>query len=98
MFAWVKLDPSALAIIALSPHAKDMAENMYRGLWSLIICVLVTVVVSYISKPKPDAELKDLVYGLTAIPGEGHYPLYQRPVFWAGVVALVLVAINVIFW
>jgi SSS family solute:Na+ symporter len=98
MFAWVKLDPSALAIIALSPHAKDMAENMYRGLWSLIICVAVTVVVSYVTKPKPDAELKDLVYGLTPIPSEGHYPLYQRPAFWAGVVALVLVAINVIFW
>ncbi len=98
MFAWVKLDPSALAIIALSPHAKDMAENMYRGLWSLIICVLVTVVVSYVTKPKPDAELKNLVYGLTAIPSEGQYPLYQRPAFWAAVVALVLVAINVIFW
>ena len=25
---------SALAYIALSPHAKDMAENMYRALWS----------------------------------------------------------------
>ena len=31
MWAWVKVDPSALRYVALSPHAKDMAENMYRG-------------------------------------------------------------------
>ena len=34
------------AIVALSPDAKDMAENMYRALWSWLICVVVTVVVS----------------------------------------------------
>ena len=43
MWAWVKMDPSALAYIALSPRAKDMAENMYRALWSWIVCVVVTV-------------------------------------------------------
>jgi SSS family solute:Na+ symporter len=98
MWGWVKMDPSALAIVALSPHAKDMAENMYRGLWSLIICVTVTVVVSMVTKPKPDAELANLVYGLTPLPSEGVYPWYQRPGFWAGVVAAVLIAINIIFW
>ena len=50
MWAWVKLDPSALRYIALSPYAKDMAENMYRALWSWIICVVVTVVVSLLTR------------------------------------------------
>src|SRR6202789_1943424 len=71
MWAWVKADPSALSIVALSSHAKDMAENMYRALWSWIVCVLVTVVVSYMTKPKPVSELTGLVYGATEIPGEG---------------------------
>ena len=31
-----------LSIVALSPSAKDMAENMYRALWSWLICVIVT--------------------------------------------------------
>src|SRR5437763_4871080 len=57
MWAWVKVDPRALSIIALSPDAKDMAENMYRGLWSWLICVVVTVVVSYMTKPLPEKEL-----------------------------------------
>ena len=39
MWAWVKLDPTALHYVAMSPNAKDMAENMFRALWSWIVCV-----------------------------------------------------------
>jgi SSS family solute:Na+ symporter len=98
MWAWVKVDPAALRYVALSPNARDMAENMYRGLWSWIVCVLVTVAVSYMTKPKPDSELNGLVYGVTAIPHETDVPLYQRPAFWAVVVAVVFVALNILVW
>jgi SSS family solute:Na+ symporter len=98
MWAWVKLDPTALRYIALSPNARDMAENMYRALWSWLICLIVTVVVSYMTRPKPEAELTGLVYGCTEVPSEGHLPLYQRPIFWACVVAVVFAVLNIIFW
>ena len=98
MWAWVKLDPTALRYVALSPNARDMAENMYRALWSWIVCVCVTVLVSYMTKPKPDVELSGLVYGVTAIPREDEVPWYQRPAFWAAVVGVVFVVLNIIFW
>jgi len=98
MWAWVKADPAALSIVALSSNAKDMAENMYRGLWSWIVCVIVTVVVSYMTQPLPDAALNGLVYGCTEIPSEGDAPLWQRPIFWAVIVAIVFVILNIIFW
>jgi SSS family solute:Na+ symporter len=98
MWAWVKVDPTALRVIALSTNAKDMAENMYRALWSWLICVIVTVVVSLLTAPKPDAELQGLVYGCTEIPSEGDVPLYKRPMFWAIAVAVVFVIVQVIFW
>jgi len=98
MWAWVKIDPSALAVIALSANAKDMAENMYRGLWSWIVCVVVTVVVSLLTRPKPDAELQGLVYGLTPLPSEAHLPVFKRPAFWAVVVAIALVVANIALW
>jgi solute:Na+ symporter, SSS family len=98
MWAWVKLDPTALSIIALSPKAKDMAENMYRALWSWMICVTVTIVVSYATKPKPDSELKGLVYGCTEIPSESGLAWTQRPIFWAAIVSVVFVALQIIFW
>ena len=98
LWAWVKISPDALQYVALSPKAKDMAENMYRALWSWIVCVLVTVVVSYLTRPKPVEELTGLVYGYTKLPSERDVPLYQRPIFWAGVIAIAFVILNIIFW
>jgi solute:Na+ symporter, SSS family len=65
--------------VALSPYARDMAENMYRALWSCLTCVFVTLLVSLVTKPKPDAELKGLVYGATEIPSEGYVTTLHRP-------------------
>ncbi|MDP9338692.1 MAG: sodium:solute symporter family protein [Acidobacteriota bacterium] len=98
MWAWVKIDPAALSYVALSSHAKDMAENMYRALWSWLVCVVVTVAVSMVTKPKPVSELSGLVMGMTDIPTEGHVSLVHRPAFWAVVVSIVFVIFNVMFW
>src|SRR3954467_13928945 len=57
MWAWVKLDPTALRYVALSPHAKALAQDMYQALWSFIVCVVVTVAVSMVTKPVPSSEL-----------------------------------------
>ena len=98
MYALVKANPAYLAIIALSPNAKDMAENLYRALWSWIICVLVTVVVSLFTTRKPPDELKGLVYGYTEIPGDRGLPLYKRPIFWGAGVAVFFAVLQWIFW
>ena len=63
-----------------------------------LACVLVTVVVSYATKPQPERELQGLVYGCTAIPSDEDVTLWQRPIFWAGLVALALVVINIVLW
>jgi len=98
MWAWVKVDSSALRYVALSAHARDMAENMYRALWSWVVCVLVTIAVSMLTKPKPDSELKGLVYGVTDIPSESYVTVFHRPWFWASVVAVLFLVVNVVFW
>jgi SSS family solute:Na+ symporter len=88
----------ALAHIALSPYAQPQAENMFRALWSWLICVFVTVVVSYMTTPKSEAELDGLVYGATVIPHDGSVGLFQKPIFWASVVAVVFIGLNLIFF
>ena len=98
MWAWVKMDPAALRYVALSPYARDMAENMYRALWSCLVCAFVTVAVSLVTKPKPDTELKGLVYGVTEIPSENYVSTLERPWFWAAVVGTGFVVLNIIFW
>jgi len=98
MYALVKADHRMLAVIALSSQAKDMAENMYRGLWSWLICVAVTVAVSAFTRPRPVEELTGLVYGATELPSEGHLPLSKRPIFWAGVAFALFVLLQWMFW
>ncbi len=98
MFLMVKFNHGLLAFFALSSDAKDMAENMYRALWSWLICVIVTVVVSYLTQPKPVEELNGLVYGCTELPSEGHLPLWKRPIFWAAIAAALFLILQWIFW
>ncbi len=88
----------ALARIALSADAKPMAENMYRALWSWLICVAVTIIVSFMTKPKPDAELDGLVYGATVLPNDGARVWWHKPMFWAVIVFVVFVALNIAFF
>ena len=98
MYVWVKVDPTALRYIALSPNAKDMAENMYRALWSWLICAGVTIIVSYLTQPKPESELVGLVYGIGAMPHEEPVALWKRPIFWAGAVIVVFFILNLLVW
>ena len=97
-FGTVEHKAYALSRVALSGDARPMAENLYRALWSWIICVLVTVVVSLATKPVPTEQLSGLVYGVTPIPDDGATTIWQKPTFWAIVVIIVFFILNLIFW
>jgi solute:Na+ symporter, SSS family len=98
LFAWVKIDPSALHYVAFSPDAKDMAENMYRALWSFSVCAIVIFVVSLFGKPRPVAELAGLVYGATPLPKEDPVPYYKNEYFWMILAIVCFLALNIYFW
>ncbi len=98
MYVWVKVDPGAVKYVALSMQAQDQAQNMFRALWCWLICVFVTVIVSLVTQPKPEAELTGLVYGLTPIPHEEKVSIFHSPIFWGVVVAIAFVILQIIFW
>jgi SSS family solute:Na+ symporter len=98
LFAWVKIDPSALRYVALSPDAKDMAENMYRALWSVSVCAIVIFVVSMFGKARPIEELAGLVYGATPLPKEEPVPYYKNEYFWLVIAIICFLALNIYFW
>ncbi len=98
LFLWVHFDPSALRYVAFSPDAKDMAETIYRALWAWLVCVIVTIAVSYATKARPVAELEGLVYGISPLPQEHDDHWWQKPIVWASAVGVVFIALNVIFW
>ena len=98
LWAWVKTDPTALRYVAFSPDAKDMAENMYRAMWCFSVTVIVTVVVSLVTKPRPASELSGLVYGETKLPKEEPVPFYKNEWYWTALAIVLFIALNVIFW
>jgi SSS family solute:Na+ symporter len=98
LWAWVKADPSALRYVAISPYARDMAENMYRALWSFSATVIVTFLVSMVTTARPVAELNGLVYGATKLPAEEPVPFYKNEYYWTAIAIVVFLGLNVIFW
>jgi SSS family solute:Na+ symporter len=98
MFTIVKVNHAYLAVFALSPDAKEMAENLYRAVWSWLICAVTTVGVSLFTEPKSAADLKNLVYGQLEIPAERKLALYKRPVFWACGVGVFFAILQWKFW
>ncbi len=57
-----------------------------------------TILVSLLTKPRAEAELKGLVYSLTDRPKDEAIEWYQKPVVLAVVVLTVLLGLNFIFW
>jgi solute:Na+ symporter, SSS family len=98
LFMWVKLTPSALADVALSPDAKPMAENVFRALWAFLFSTIVIVITSLLTKPRPVAELDGLVYGATKLPTEEPVPWFKSEYAWAVVVMIIFAGLNILFW
>jgi SSS family solute:Na+ symporter len=108
VFMWLAVmhDKTNIRFMILEPHAsadtiirvQAMAANLYRALWSWCICVIVTVVVSYMTKATPEAQLTGLVYGSTVIPHDGSRNVFEKPIFWAVVIATVLFILNLWLW
>jgi SSS family solute:Na+ symporter len=108
IFMWLAVlhDKANIRFMILEPHAtadtimrvQAMAANLYRALWSWVVCVVVTVVVSYMTKATPESQLTGLVYGSTVIPHDGSRNIFEKPIFWAVVIATILFALNLWLW
>jgi SSS family solute:Na+ symporter len=75
-----------------------MAQNFWIAIFAWSTCFLVTILVSLATKPRPEAELKGLVYGLTEMPTDQGERWYQRPLPLACVVGVALLLLNLWFY
>jgi SSS family solute:Na+ symporter len=84
-------------ITVLHRYPSDMAQNFWTAIFAFTINLVVTVVVSRMSAPRPEPELVGLVYSLTPKPVEADKQWYQRPTVWALAVLAMAVVLNIIF-
>ena len=97
-FAPKVFNPEHALVVARSKNAQPMAVNVFSAFWTLVLSMIVAIGVSLFTKPKPDAELKNVVMGLTPLPDEGPCAWYRKPMLWAAVVFAAVVIVNIIFW
>ena len=86
-------------ILPDSVFASSMAGNFWRAWWAWLICFIVTILVSLVTKPKTDEELKGLVYGNQNDEQKEKINIwYKKPETWAFVAAIILIILNIKFW
>lgn len=84
-------------IATLYHYPSDMAQNFWTAIFAFTINLVITVVVSLVTAPRPESELVGLVYSLTPRPVEHHLAWYQKPAILACAVVGMLVILNLVF-
>jgi len=82
----------------VNTYPSEMAQNFWTAIFAWSTCMLVTILVSLATKPRPDEELRGLVYSLTDRVVDRHEPWYRRPAMLAIVVLAMTLALNLIFF
>jgi SSS family solute:Na+ symporter len=82
----------------LTTYPSEMAQNFWTAIWAWTTCFVITILVSLVTKPRPDAELRGLVYSLTERPAPEDVPWWKRPAPLAGVVLAMTLVLNIIFF
>ncbi|MBI3210459.1 MAG: sodium:solute symporter family protein [Candidatus Solibacter usitatus] len=83
---------------AVSTYPSEMAQNFWTAIWAWSACFVVTIVISMITAPRAEAELKGLVYSLTERPPEENLAWYKRPGPLGCIILGLTALLNVIFW
>jgi len=78
-------------------YRNEMAQNFWTAIWAWSVCFVVTMVVSFLTRPRPDEELRGLVYSLTEHDVDRTLVWYKKPELLGLVVVLLSVALNLIF-
>jgi len=83
---------------ALHIYPSEMAQNFWTAIWAWTACFVVTILVSFMTRPRPDAELRGLVYSLTERPSVAAEPWHRRTGPLAVALLGVTLLLNIIFF
>ena len=79
-------------------YRSELGQTFWTAIAAWVTCFVVTIVVSLVTKPRPDEELRGLVYSLTPKPDDGAVVWYERPAVLAVIVLVIALLLNIIFF
>jgi solute:Na+ symporter, SSS family len=84
-------------ITVLHHYPSDIAQNFYGAIFAFGTNLVVAVVVSLCTKPRPEAELVGLVHSLTPKPPREHNRWWKSPEALAVAILICAIALNIFF-
>jgi SSS family solute:Na+ symporter len=90
--------PAVARVLTFSEAPSEMSRNLWQAAWAWGVCFVLTILISLLTEPKPESELRGLVKGLTDGSEAERLPLLKRPGFWAAIALAVVLALNLYFW
>jgi solute:Na+ symporter, SSS family len=84
-------------ITVLHHYPSDMAQNFYGAIWAFSANLIVTVLVSVMTRPRPESELVGLVHSLTPKLSTHHLAWWKRPEALAVGILIGAIALNIFF-
>jgi SSS family solute:Na+ symporter len=85
-------------LATVGTYPSEMAQNFWTAIDAFTVCLVVTAVVSLLTKPRPDVELKGLVYSLTDRSRDEGLAWYQRPAILGIIVLAATGLLNLVFF
>jgi len=82
----------------LRTYPSELAQTFWTAIAAFTTCLVVTVLVSAVTRPRPDKELEGLVYSLTPRPKDDSRKWTERPAVFAGVVLAMTALLNLVFF
>jgi SSS family solute:Na+ symporter len=79
-------------------YRSELGQTFWTAIAAWVTCFVVTIAVSLVTRPRPDDELRGLVYSLTPKPSDGDVVWYERPKVLAVIVLAIALALNIIFF
>ncbi len=78
-------------------YPSDMAQNFYGAIFAFSTNFILCILVSLVTKPRPESELVGLVHSLTPKPPRAHNRWWKSPEALAVAILIGVVALNIFF-
>jgi SSS family solute:Na+ symporter len=84
-------------IHVIHTYPSEMALDYWQAIFAFTVNFVLTIILSLVTRPRPEKELVGLVYSLTPKPVEHHMAWYARPSVIAVGLILLGIGLNLIF-
>ena len=82
----------------LHTYPSELAQTFWTAIVAWTTCFVLTIIVSLATRPRPDGELRGLVYALTDRPNDQALPWIRRPWVLAAAVLGLTLGLNFLFY